>query len=198
MVISTLQNSKLTISPNMEKKWEHLYNFAAKLGQRKMKKIFIHLLVVLSLFAEALFAQQSVEVKQKNIFEKLAIPDSVTHATVKVHQDKRVESLVVGKRYINYSHEDRIISGYRVQVFSSNIQRTAKTDAFRIEKKIKEEFPDQTVYVTYPSPFWKVRVGDFRSQSQALAFRNKLIETFPNMRSEVYIVKEQIIIPGSK
>jgi len=52
--------------------------------------------------------------------------------------------------------------------------------------------------VNYSSPFWKVRVGDFVSQSQAQILRHKLIDAFPTMRSEIYIVREQIIISGSK
>lgn len=154
--------------------------------------------MVFFLFVNALSAQETVAVKQKNIFEKLATQDSVTRATVKVHQDKRIEPLLVGKKTGNYSHEDRTVNGFRVQVFSSNTQRTAKNEAFRKEKQILSEFPDQAVYVNYTSPFWKVRVGDFRTQDQAHTFRNKLVEAFPNMRSEVYIVREKIIIPGTK
>lgn len=198
MNISNLQNIRTTILRNMSEKREHLYNFAPKLVQRKMKNISIPLVVVFLLFVKALPAQENVVPKQQNIFEKLASEDSSTHAKVKVHQDKRIESLLVGKKTGNYSHEDRAISGYRVQVFSSNTQRTAKNEAFRKEKQIRDEFPDQAVYVNYTSPFWKVRVGDFKTQEQAQSFRNQLIEAFPNMRSEVYIVREQILISGSK
>jgi len=81
-----------------------------------------------------------------------------------------------------------------VQVFSSNVQRTAKNEAFKIEKQIKDQFPDEAVYVNYTSPFWKVRVGDFRTQAEAQRVRAKLKEAFPNLKSEIYIVKEQIII----
>jgi len=163
-----------------------------------MKKLFTPLFVVLFLFANALSAQQNGEVKQKNIFEKLAEEDSAKHATVKLHQDKRVESLLVGKKNANGWSSPTAMSGYRVQVFSSNTQRTAKSEAFKKEKQIKEVFPEQGVYVNYNSPFWKVRVGDFRTQEQARKFKNELISAFPNMRSEVYIVREQILYSGSK
>jgi hypothetical protein len=84
-----------------------------------------------------------------------------------------------------------------VQVFSSNQQHTAKTEAFRVEKLIRDQFPTLGVYVNYTSPFWKVRVGDFSTQAEATSFRNELISAFPTMRSETYIVKEQILISGS-
>ncbi|MFT3751934.1 MAG: SPOR domain-containing protein [Paludibacter sp.] len=113
-----------------------------------------------------------------------------------VYQDKRIEQLVTNKRNSNGSK--LTMSGYRVQVFSSNVQRTAKTEAFRIERQIREVFADQAIYVNYFSPFWKVRVGDFRTQGQAQAFRSELINAFPQMRSETYIVREQISLSAPK
>ncbi len=142
-------------------------------------------------------AQQNQDSKKNNIFEALSTPDSITHATVKIHQDKRIEQLLANKRSLN-SQDQATANGYRVQVFSSNVQRTAKNEAFKIEKQIRDAFPNQTVYVNYSSPFWKVRVGDFTTQSEAHSFRSTIINAFPSMKSEIYIVREQIIIPVSK
>jgi len=158
--------------------------------------MYIRLFIVFILIAGGLQALQSQDSKQQNIFEALSTPDSATHATAHIYQDKRIEQLVSNKR--NSGGSRQTTSGFRVQVFSSNVQRTAKTEAFRIEKQIREEFSDQSIYVNYFSPFWKVRVGDFRTQAQAQAFRSELINAFPQMRSEIYIVREQIFISTSK
>ena len=167
-----------------------------------MKKTALSLIITLLLFVGILSAQQNAESKQQTIFESLATPDSISKATVKLHQDKRIENLVVGRKNITVtgsgSHETKTVSGYRVQVFSSNTQRTAKNEAFRKESQIKEEFPDLQVYVNYTSPFWKVRVGDFRTQAQAQSCRAELIAAFPGIRSEAYVVKEQVNIFVSK
>ncbi|MDP4237921.1 MAG: SPOR domain-containing protein [Bacteroidota bacterium] len=161
------------------------------------RKIF-SLIIALALIVGILEAQQNPDSKRTNILEALSTPDSITHATVKIHQDKRIESLLASRKLSTKSQDQNTANGYRVQVFSSNIQRSGKTEAFKIEKQIQEVFPDQTVYVNYSSPFWKVRVGDFLTQVEARAFRTKLIEAFPTMKSEIYIVREQIIISGSK
>lgn len=161
-----------------------------------MKRIGFSFVVALLLIVGALQAQQSQDSKQGNIIDELSTPDSVTNATVRIYQDKRIAKLV-SNRHSNASKQ-LTSNGYRVQVFSSNVQRTAKNEAFRIEKQIQDEFPDQTVYVNYISPFWKVRVGDFKTQAPAQVFRSKIIEAFPQMRSEVYLVHEQIIISSSK
>ena len=158
-----------------------------------MKRKFIAILLVSMMFTGLAVAQQNTETKQQNIFDALATNDSVSHASVTIHQDKRIEILMAGKN--GKSHETA--SGYRVQVFSSNTQKTAKGDAFRIEKLLQDQFPGETVYVNYTSPFWKVRVGDFKTMTEAQTFRSQIISAFPTMRSETYVVKEQINTTGS-
>lgn len=154
-------------------------------------------IVVLFLIAGALQAQQNQNQKKNNILDALAAPDSNSHATAKVHQDKRIDVLLANKKHLS-SQEQAMTNGFRIQVFSSNVQRTAKNEAFKIERQIKDEFPDQAVYVNYTSPFWKVRVGDFRTQAEAQRVRSQLKEAFPNLKSEIYIVREQIIISSAK
>lgn len=162
-----------------------------------MKRLYVPFVLVFLLLAGVLQSLQSQDSKQRNIIEALSTPDSVTKASVRVYQDKRIEQLLVDKRN---SGSSRLLTtnGFRVQVFSSNEQRTSKAAAFRVEKQIRDEFPEQMVYVNYISPFWKVRVGDFKTQTQAQAFRSQLINTFPQLRSEIYIVREQISISGTK
>jgi len=155
-----------------------------------MTKTTFYLIITLLVATSTTFAQTSTE-KKENIFSALSETDSVTNAKVKFHQDKRIEQLV------NYKKTNIIpetTGGYRVQVFSSNAQRTAKAEAFRIEKMIKDQFPDQGVYVNYVSPFWKVRVGDFKTQQEAQAFRSEVMSAFPELKSETYTVKDQINI----
>ena len=137
-------------------------------------------------------AQDADKFYKKNIFEALETVDTITKARVIIHQDKRIEKVLTERKSQSGSHATATASGYRVQVFSSNVQRTAKSDAFKVEKEIKEIFPEQNVYVNYTSPFWKVRVGDFKTMQEAQAFRNELINVFPNFKSETYTVKDQI------
>ena len=160
-----------------------------------MKRTNFLFTLILFLLAQNMLAQGNNDSKQPTIFESLATPDSLTKATVIIHQDKRIELAVAGKTN-NGFHDTS--NGFRVQVFSSNTQRTAKSDAFRIEKQIQDQFPDVAVYVNYTSPFWKVRVGDFTSNEDAQNLRNQIISAFPNLRTETYIVKEQINNSDSK
>jgi hypothetical protein len=163
-----------------------------------MKRKDFTFVVALLFLVSFIQAQQNQDSKQNNILETLSAPDSTTPATVNIHQDKRVDQLLANRKYSNTSKEQATTNGYRVQVFSSNVQRTAKNEAFKIEQEIRETFPDETVYVNYSSPFWKVRVGDFTTQAEAKTFRSKLIDAFPTLKSEIYIVREQILTSVSK
>lgn len=87
------------------------------------------------------------------------------------------------------------IQGFRTQVFSGNNQRKSKDEAFDKEKQIKELFPTVPTYVTYTAPFWKLRVGDFRSHEEAYHMQRLLMTAFPSFGKEMYIVREEVKIP---
>ncbi len=108
---------------------------------------------------------------------------------VRVHQDSLIEALLKEKVYgISEMIE---IDGFRVQIFSSNRQQTAKEEALSLEKKMTDAL-STAVYVTYISPFWKVRLGNFRTYEEANAFKVQLITQFPELQGDTYIVRDKI------
>lgn len=120
--------------------------------------------------------------------------------SVVVHQSSAIRSLVGERmRGENVEATDSLVylkmQGFRTQVFSGNNQRASKDEAFLKEKEIKELFPDLSTYVTYTAPFWKLRVGDFRSHEEAYRMMRILMEAFPKYGKEMYIVREEIRIP---
>lgn len=129
------------------------------------------------------------EVRTSSIFDHL-----------KVNQSLAVQNLVglsmQGENVV--MEDDRMflkIQGFRTQVFSSNNQRNSKGEAFDKEKGVKEKFPDLPTYVSYDAPFWKLRVGDFRSHEEAYSVMRQLMDVFPRSGKEMYIVKDEIRIP---
>ena len=164
-------------------------NFALKLEKKMKKNIFTLILF----FSIVNLSAQDVENKSnRNIFESLRSNDSTSRGSVKIYQDTRIEQLINEHKSVSEPKSTVTANGFRVQVFSSNVQRTAKAEAFKVEKALREEFPDYEVYVNYTSPFWKVRVGDFKTFNDAQELRRELIGAFPNLRSETYTVKDII------
>lgn len=82
--------------------------------------------------------------------------------------------------------------GYRVQVYSDNNARTAKTTARQRERAISGAFPDYGTYVTYASPYWRLRVGDFRSQYDAEKAAAEIKRAFPSFAREVRVVRDRV------
>lgn len=131
-----------------------------------------------------------------------AIIDSILFTTdtanvpmVSINQSAKIEALISDKIAGNTERQTTNIHGYRVQVFSSNTQRTAKGEAFKIEKRISAKFPDIDIYVQYQPPFWKVRLGNFRSVDEAAILRDELIRQFPEIQGDIYTVKDFIQVP---
>jgi len=126
--------------------------------------------------------------QRENIFDNLRSPDTATGATVTFFQDEKIEILMNQKNTPSVALTGTV---YRIQVFSSNNQKTAKTDAFAMEKHLKESFPYDIVQVNYSSPFWKVRIGEFGTREAATAFRQQVIDAFPANKNQIYVIADR-------
>ncbi len=108
---------------------------------------------------------------------------------VEVVQDSMVAILL--KETIYGKQEMIEIDGYRVQIYSSNQQQSAKGEALNLEDALQDKI-DQPVYVIYLPPFWKVRIGDFRSYDDARDYKNEFVQAYPDLIGETYIVRDKI------
>lgn len=119
----------------------------------------------------------------------LSILDSLPG--VQVVQDSAMSVLL--DEAVNGKHELVEIDGYRVQVYSSNQQQTAKGEALELEARLKDKV-NQTIYVQYIPPFWKVRIGDFRTYEDAKEYKKQFTQFFPSMVGNTYIVRDKITV----
>lgn len=83
------------------------------------------------------------------------------------------------------------IVGYRVQVYADNNVRVAKGEARQRERAIASRFPYAT-YVAYASPYWRLRVGDFKTQAEAEKVASDIRRSFPAYAKEVRVVRDRI------
>jgi hypothetical protein len=148
-------------------------------------------LLFLSLALQSMAQAPSAEPK-RNAFEIISSRDTLSGGRVIIHQDKRIDKIIAD----NTAGAGAVTHGYRVQVFSSNAQRTAKDEAFAIERRLREAFPDLGIYVSYSSPFWKVRVGNFQTSNEARQFSEEILALFPRLKSTTYTVRDRIIVTG--
>lgn len=85
------------------------------------------------------------------------------------------------------------MQGWRVQIYSSNNQLVAKQEAEALKKQLESELTEP-IYMDFIQPFWKVRIGNFRTVEEARTYRDLLVQQFPELQAESYPVRDVIKI----
>ncbi len=106
---------------------------------------------------------------------------------VTVVEDPRIVSLVEKHIYLN---EKQKISGWRVQIFFES-GNNSKSRALNKKGVFMTMYPGVGVYLMFQAPYYKVRVGDFRTRIDAEGFKQKLLGEFPG----AFVVKDEISFP---
>ncbi len=82
--------------------------------------------------------------------------------------------------------------GYRVEIFADNNARTAKSQAIARRRKVSARLPQYPSYLVFESPYWRVRVGDFVSRSEAQSAMSEIRRTFPAFSHDLRVVRSHI------
>ncbi|PID87755.1 MAG: hypothetical protein CSB06_03720 [Bacteroidia bacterium] len=83
--------------------------------------------------------------------------------------------------------------GWRVQIYFGSGQR-AMNKAEQVKKDFLKAYGHKYgTYINFDSPFFKVRVGNFRTKVEARLFKEKIKEKFPNS----WIIPMRIDYPES-
>lgn len=146
----------------------------------------IRLSLVLLLSVSTLIAQERTE--ERDIFTHLATQSS--GGSITISQPDWLRGLV-GKASHASATSGSIISGYRIQIYTSNM-RGAKQEAYSLANQLKGTVPNLSCYVTYRAPFWRLSVGDYSSRQEAQQQLNALRSAYPRLMREAYIVREKV------
>jgi len=103
---------------------------------------------------------------------------------VSIIQDYRIDDMLNIDK--NENSEAPGFLGWRIQIFSGVGQERER--AFSIRDDLEERFPDQRVYVKYQAPDFRVRIGNFRTNYEAVHLYKKCLKIYPYC----YMVKDQI------
>ena len=94
------------------------------------------------------------------------------------------------KAAANATHKSNV--GYRIQVFSDNNIRTAKSNAEYRNRLVNTRLPLYRTYMSFEAPYWRVRVGDFFTRDEAEAALKQLKGAFPNFAGDMRVVRSRI------
>ena len=83
------------------------------------------------------------------------------------------------------------MEGFRIQIYASN-NRNAREESNKTRAEFMSKFPDIVSYPLYAEPgYFKVRVGDFRTRTEAM----KLFQLISKDFKDAYIVPDIINFP---
>ena len=148
-----------------------------------MKKI---LLVFSVLLFKASVAQQNESVTTEGT--------ALQTASVIVHKDPRIDVLVKKKAAINKNAKKSVARtgrGYRLLVLSTS----DREEAIAAKTKIYTYFPELKAYLSYQSPFFKLKAGNFVSRPDAERYRKNMATIFPK---GVFIINDIVEIKPEK
>lgn len=81
--------------------------------------------------------------------------------------------------------------GYRIQVYSGSDQKQSKNEAQARKNAVQSAYPNMETTITYASPVWRVKAGNFKTSEQALQALSEMKDKFPFGR-EMRIVEDVI------
>lgn len=104
--------------------------------------------------------------------------------------DHRIDTLI--QRSIEKHEKDKGIPGYRIQIYSG----TNRQLAIQLKSQFLQTYPEYRAYMVYAQPYFKIKVGDFRSRMEALPLLSLLKQD--ERFKAVLMVPDRIEIPELK
>jgi hypothetical protein len=133
-----------------------------------MQKLFFLLLIILPFSAS--FSQDTIQ------------------GQVQIIQDARIDTLL--EKHIIANEFDPNIDGYRIQIFFE-----AGNNSKRMANEAKAEFavkyPEAPNYILFQEPYYKVRIGDYKTKMEAEKFLKEIEKEYPN----AFVVRDKINFP---
>lgn len=108
--------------------------------------------------------------------------------SVVIHQSSEIEQLLA--KHLKVNEIQNWTNGYRVQIYSVG-GANSKEKANAMKAEILSKYPEAIVYVIYQAPYFKVRIGNFRTQLDALEYLHQIKLSYPF----AFVVIDEIEIP---
>lgn len=172
-----------------------------------MEKLIITLaaalLATFSLSAQNITVPEGFELVDSVVYRQKAAMDSTLEAKtifsvlpakgessagVAVHQS---QNIVNGMNKHIANNASKTLSGYRVRIFFDNKQNSRGASEAAMARFMAAH-PGIPAYRSFVSPFFKVTVGDFRTNSEAMHLLESIKGEFPS----AFVVKEHIQYPA--
>lgn len=141
-----------------------------------MKKIFFTFFYLWSIFGFSQTPLQSNNTEDQTIFEALESREN-GQGKVVIEQPFGVKNIL--NKQIDFNSKFIGSKGYRIQVgfFSGN---KGREKAYKTKSDIITRLPDYEAYIVFLQPYFKVRIGNFFTKSEALEALQEIKKTYPS------------------
>lgn len=110
------------------------------------------------------------------------------NSSVVLEQDERIEQLIQRQKDI---HEgDNTIDGFRIQIFMESGNDAVEHANVAMEE-FKVKYPDIPVYLVFGQPYYRLRVGDYRTRLEA----EKAFQILNKDYKKAFITGDRIQLP---
>ncbi len=116
-----------------------------------------------------------------------------TQGYLRIVQDPRIDSLMLLNRQLNNKlseSSDGFLDGYRIQIFMESGNDAVEHAQLLIEG-FSEDYPFLDAYLTYRQPYYRIRVGDFRTRLEAEGYLRQLSRNY----NQAFVIKDKIRMP---
>ena len=142
-----------------------------------------------SLFAIFLIAVSMTANSQDSTWKKNSDSGSIV-----VHKDPRLDLLV--KKQVQINEETsrdsrRVAKGFRLMVITTN----NRDEAIAAKTKVYTYFPELKAYMWHQSPYYKLKVGNFKERKEAEDYQKRLNIYFPK---GVFIMSDRVEVKPDK
>ena len=105
-----------------------------------------------------------------------------------VNQSPVIDKLILKQRQIHAN--DSTIDGFRVQIFME-LGNDAPLHADSVRTLFLEKYPDVPVYLIFGQPYYRLRVGDFRTRLEAENMYQRVKKEYAN----AFVTADRIELP---
>lgn len=121
----------------------------------------------------------------------LPVTDTTTYGTVTVNKDRRID--ILGEKMYAYNvalaKNIRSGKGYRLMLISTNDRNVA----MNLRSRLLQQYPEHKVYMTYQTPFIKLKMGNFVEKADAEKLKKQLMQQ-KLVPGNIYVLPETIEI----
>ncbi len=129
---------------------------------------------------------------QEPVTDTIIIAETGSATLIK---DERIDLL--GKKMAEYNeslaNKTQMAKGYRLMLLST----TDRATAMQLRSSLLQQYPDQKVYMTFLSPYIKIKFGNYVEKTEADKMRKELL-ALKLVKGNIYLLPEMVEVKPEK